>query len=125
MSAKGDLLNALRQAGPLFVSIESDVELDDDDAEQIVEVADKTSVEGQVLADLSPVWPRLTALFPNQADREIVWLLMDGERDTDEFAAVLGILNLPPEDRFKEVKRAKDRVKVLIKRHAAEFKLHE
>ena len=43
-------------------------------------------------------------------------LVLDGERKTDRFADVLGLMHLPKEQREAEVKRFKDRMQARIKR---------
>jgi hypothetical protein len=54
--------------------------------------------------------------LPDEKDRRAVLLLMEGERSTDAFARVWGLEELPPDDRFAEVKRNKDRIKVRLRR---------
>ena len=125
MSARSDLLNLRRHFGPEFVSVESAVELEGTPGEHIVETASDAILEDEDVAALSPIWDRLAVLFPEFTDRQIVWLLVEGERNTDEYAAVLGILELPREERAKEVKRHKDRVKVTLGRRIGELRLSE
>jgi RNA polymerase sigma-70 factor, ECF subfamily len=119
MAAEGDLLNALqkqarerqRQGG------EQVVELDAPGAEYKVEAATGPTVEEQVDARLSPVWPKIEALVPNPVDKEIVRLMMEKVRKTAVFASVLGITHLPLDKQLQEVKRHKDRIKKRLKRH--------
>lgn len=54
--------------------------------------------------------------LPDEKDRRAVLLLMEGERSTDAFARAWGLEDLPPDDRFAEVKRNKDRIKVRLRR---------
>jgi RNA polymerase sigma-70 factor, ECF subfamily len=123
MSARGDLLNAL-EAGRVRgreISLTQDVELDDAEAENTVEVAANNDLEEEVLAKLTPVFERIDALFTNERDRELVRLLIDGERDTGEFAVVLGIQDQPIEEQARTVKRHKDRLKKMLQRHQTEL----
>ncbi len=48
-------------------------------------------------------------------EREVVDLILDGERRTEAFAAVLGLHDRPREEQMREVKRAKDRLKKRMK----------
>jgi RNA polymerase sigma factor (sigma-70 family) len=50
-------------------------------------------------------------------EREVVDLIVDGERRTESFARVLGLLDRPREEQVREVKRAKDRLKKRMKRY--------
>lgn len=58
----------------------------------------------------------IAMLLPNPADQQMVIAMMNGSRDTKEFAQILGITNLTDESQKLEVKRNKDRIKSVIKR---------
>jgi DNA-directed RNA polymerase specialized sigma24 family protein len=49
-------------------------------------------------------------------EREVLDLLLDGERDTCAYAAVLGLADWPREEQEREVKRVKDRIKKRLER---------
>lgn len=127
MSARRDLLNALREQQIPGLPRQKDpdspkkiqvVELDALDWEQETEVDDSSlSIEEQVEILTSPILPKLEALFSSAADREILTLMLDGVRDTSEFSAVLDITELPIPAQEAEVKRHKDRIKKRIQRH--------
>lgn len=124
MSARGDLLNALKRntvEKRRLVSIAAHVEVEDDAAETGVDVAAPYDLEEEVLTRLSPVSIRLDVLFPDAVDRELVDLMLAGERDTLRFASVLGIEGLATDEQAKTVKRHKDRLKKMIQRHRAEL----
>jgi RNA polymerase sigma-70 factor, ECF subfamily len=123
MSARGDLLNALERtrAEPQKVNLVEDVEVEDGEAEKGVEVPALYDLEEEVLARSSPVSSRLDTLFPDAFDRKLVELMLDAERDTREFAAVLGIQGRPTEEQAKIVKRHKDRLKKMMQRHQTEL----
>jgi RNA polymerase sigma-70 factor (ECF subfamily) len=53
----------------------------------------------------------------NPVDRRILELRAMGERRTEQFAKVLGILHLPVDQQRREVKRAKDRIDKVMRRH--------
>jgi hypothetical protein len=47
-------------------------------------------------------------------------LMMEGERDADAYAEVLGIESLPPAERSLIVKRNKDRLKAVVRRRLSQ-----
>jgi RNA polymerase sigma-70 factor (ECF subfamily) len=53
----------------------------------------------------------------DQRDRQILALRLHGERRTEAFAEILGIAHLPIEAQRREVKRAKDRIDKILRRH--------
>jgi RNA polymerase sigma-70 factor, ECF subfamily len=127
MSARHDLLNALREQqipglprqkdpdSPKKVQV---VELDALDWELETEVDDGSlSIEEQVEILSSPILSKLEALFPSPVDQEVLTLMLDGIRDTTEYSAILGIAGLPQQEQESEVKRHKDRIKKRIQRH--------
>ena len=59
---------------------------------------------------------QLRKLFGAKLDYEIAKLVIDGVRETTPYAEILGAENLEKSEREAEVKRAKDRVKIRIKR---------
>ena len=50
-------------------------------------------------------------------DRQILALRLQGERRTEAFAEILGLSYLPIEAQRREVKRAKDRIDKILRRH--------
>jgi RNA polymerase sigma-70 factor, ECF subfamily len=50
-------------------------------------------------------------------DRQILALRLQGERRTEAFAEILGLSDLPIEAQRREVKRAKDRIDKILRRH--------
>ena len=93
------------------------VELEDDSSVYGIELSDDVEIETVVIDKLSPIWTRLFNIIPGKVDQEIVKLMMDGVRETDAFAEVLGIPDLPYEQKFRIVKQNKDRLKKVIQRH--------
>lgn len=59
----------------------------------------------------------LTAALRHPHDRQILALRLQGVRRTEAFAEVLGISHLPIETQRREVKRAKDRIAKILRRH--------
>lgn len=118
MDARGDLLNALaaeKKGSKRRVPLE-DVELGprarnlgrDGDPETAV-------LTGESMAELD-----LDALCSgfDARERAVVELMIDGERRTARFAAVIGLEHLPPEQQRREVKRWKDRLQKRLRRKA-------
>jgi hypothetical protein len=127
MVAERDLLNLLQKeknAGlPKKLEV---VELNGSDGEYIVDDGENNlSVEEQVILLTSPLWTTLELVLPDETDRKILKLMMDGERSSLEFASELGIANTPPEHQSSEVKRHKDRIKKTIQRHLPHSELDE
>lgn len=56
-------------------------------------------------------------MLPDLQDREIWTLRIQGERRTEAFADILGIAHLPAAEQRREVKRAKDRIDKVVRRH--------
>jgi hypothetical protein len=61
---------------------------------------------------------RLAAMLEQMTgrDREVVELMLDGERRTTEFATILELQDRPLDEQVREVKRAKDRLKKKMQR---------
>jgi hypothetical protein len=119
MSAKGDLLNYLKQKKVDENSIYfiEDVELWDSYSEKTIGgsvVVDDTNVEEEAFVRLSPVTSQLQELFPSSKDQQFVAMMMDGIRETEEYAKVLGIEHLSFSDQKEAVKNHKDRIKKVI-----------
>jgi hypothetical protein len=93
------------------------VELDASGAEYELDIQDDFDLEDYVAIRNSGVWPRLREILPDERDRQVLRLMMEGIRDTSAYAEVLAISHLPAEDRTREVKRHKDRVKKHLQRH--------
>lgn len=119
LKAKSDLLNYLGQKkiDLSFLNLAEIVELENDSSVYGVELVDDVDIETVVINKLSPIWDRLSTIIPDKTDQEIVKLIMNGIRETDIYAEVIGIQNLPDEDQFRIVKQNKDRLKKVIQRH--------
>jgi len=118
MSARGDLLNAVkREAGIATKTVPfSAVENDPDARNRLMDVAvcDQYDVEAQ---HCSPeLLERVQGLMEDPVDAEIVRLMMSGERRTAEYARVLRIEGLDKAERERVVKQNKDRLKKRLRR---------
>ncbi len=61
-------------------------------------------------------WRKLRELLTDPIDLELIKLMMEGVRETDRYAALLGLSSLPSQEQASAVKRHKDRVKKTIQR---------
>ena len=119
LKAKSDLLNSLRlkKIDQVRVNLAEIVELDDDSSVYSVELMDDMDVEEWIENNLSPIWKRLSTIVPDHTDQEILKLMMNGTRETEVYAKVIGIQHLPNNEQSRIVKRNKDRLKKVIQRH--------
>ena len=65
----------------------------------------------------------LSNYFTSQTDILLAKMVLSEERETDSYADVLQISSLPIEDRRKEVKKNKDRIKKVLDRNQVHSKL--
>lgn len=119
LKSKSDLLNSLnpKRIDQIRVDLTEIVELDSDSTVYSVELIDEMSVEELITNDLSPVWNSLSNIIPDSIDQEILKLMMNGIRETDVFAELIGIQGLSEDERTRIVKQHKDRIKKVIQRH--------
>jgi RNA polymerase sigma-70 factor, ECF subfamily len=111
MDASGDLINGYpRLKRERENRTDSDVELGD--LLRNSSVDEYPSDRDQAEMSLAEVREAL----PDKKDQRAVLLLIEGERSTEAFAEVWGLQKLPPDDRFAEVKRNKDRIKARLRR---------
>jgi RNA polymerase sigma-70 factor (ECF subfamily) len=59
----------------------------------------------------------LTKLFKDPKDRQALELIVQGERSTEVFAKVWDLDSLSTKERARHVKRNKDRIKKMLRRH--------
>lgn len=111
MAADRDLQNALekerrRQKREIFMS---DVEDSGPDRNVV------SDDEGQSEA-ISGFLDVLDRTVTSQRDRELLTLMLTGERSTERFAELLGIQALPKSEQARVVKQHKDRLKKVVER---------
>jgi DNA-directed RNA polymerase specialized sigma24 family protein len=119
MSANGDLLNLLKRSRKETSSQRSGqiVELDDPNVEHEVEIQAEFDLEAWVLSQQSPVWEWLPRLLPDPIDQEILSLMLEGVRETEPYAEVLGLSAKLADEQAVIVKRSKDRLKKKLQRN--------
>jgi hypothetical protein len=118
MSADGDLRNAIAKSRRRREDLVGDVELVVLHGKRSREQAEAIRGEEKLVAgvDVDRIRPQLQRLFPDEADRLALNLLLDSERSTEAFAEVWGLRNLSREQQRSEVKRRKDRLKKALER---------
>lgn len=79
---------------------------------------DGRSVESMAIDRITAAEYRQTleTLFPDERDRQLLDLMLAGERRTEQYAAVLGIDHLDRASQQREVKRHKDRIDKRLRR---------
>lgn len=116
MAAKRDVLNAIQREQRRLQRIAplEAVELRPPARNnEYAPAADPADVVARAAAD-ADVAQELAGL--SDTDREVVQLMMDGERRYAVFAGVLGLRGRPDAEQRREVKRAKDRLKKWLQR---------
>ena len=109
MDAHGDLLNAYEKEAAGREKLVADVEDPAPHRNQVIDVALSSTDDRRLLA-------RLREAFPDDGDRRVVYLLLEGERTTAPYAEALGLAHLSVGDQQRLVNRAKDRVRKKLAR---------
>jgi uncharacterized protein with von Willebrand factor type A (vWA) domain len=119
MAAEGDLLNSLKQAKVRGERQQEEkvVELQPRPTEYRVEkrAGNPEDIYASV-EEQHRVSEQIGSVLPDPIDREIAQLMLDGVRETEQFARVLGILGENDRTRTLVVKRHKDRIKLALRR---------
>lgn len=118
ISAEGDLLNLLEQHRRRNLSEiqQKVVELTPSGREVQVEPSVPPEVETEMINRESRMVRLATSLLSDEKDRQVLDLMMDGIRETAEFAKVLEVSQLPEDQQVAIVKRNKDRIKKAVQR---------
>ena len=111
MAAEGDLRNALAKARRRRQREELV-----DPVELALFGGNQGQKELEARMDVERVLPELDRLLPDQADREAVDLIVEGERSMQAFVEVWGLGKLSAAEQRRAVKRGKDRVKKTLAR---------
>jgi RNA polymerase sigma-70 factor (ECF subfamily) len=109
MDAYGNAVDKLRRERRF-------VELSTSEFEHLLGAVGSHDPEAELVEAESPVVATALEAVTSQSDREMLFLMMEGVRETDEYARVLGIEHLSREERAATVKRHKDRLKVALRR---------
>jgi len=122
MSANGDMLNSLAKVRRRKEIFFEDVELEAADGKEFVEavaVGPETRIHAQRLRK------EIYELFDDPKDRDIASLIIEGERSTEAFAEIIGIKDMSDDEKRREVKRHKDRIKKRLERYGEKISERE
>ena len=113
--ARSYLLNSLDQQKGSQNKV---VELDEARTVYEMEAHDETDAETALISRefQAGVMRQLRQVFTDPADLRVVALLIEGVRETQAFAEVLGVADRPIEEQKRLVKQAKDRVNKILER---------
>jgi sigma-70-like protein len=122
MAARGDVRNALTSLGRQarrIAPLES-VEVAADARNRIMEHnADPAELVAREIPAIDPeTLARIRARF-DSTEWQVVQLMLEGERHTSAYAAILHLRHLPDLDQAREVKRVKDRLTKRLQRLAS------
>ncbi len=115
LAAKRDLQNLLRKEsrharGRISLdSVEFNRSDGNDLSQTIADDIDAERLSEELTKNMTP------------AERDVFFLMVEGERSTEAAAVALGIEHLPDRDQAREVKKVKDRIKKRIQRRGLSF----
>ncbi len=66
------------------------------------------------------LWQRIDEIFPDPIERRIVTLILNKTRSPEPYAQVLGLCDLPNDERIREVRRVKYRITKRLRRGIAQ-----
>lgn len=121
MATRFNVIDKLRASKKIFVG------LDPSTLEHMVEgeIADPESkLIGEEEAEFAPSSPAMRRMFSvvtDPIDREVIKLMMEGERKTEAYAQVMNILHLPVAEQRIKVNQAKDRLKQALRRNLKQW----
>jgi DNA-directed RNA polymerase specialized sigma24 family protein len=125
MAAYGDLLNLLKQRErrPRLVPFRRVAHGESDGNSEQEPEEGQEGPEGRVIADAAweEIMRTLRDILPDPVDRQVLELMMDGERSSTCYARVLGCSDLALDEQRRRVKQAKDRIRVRLKRKGLRF----
>ena len=124
MAAYGDALNALQKESRRtrrLISLDAALDPVEEAGHGGNEILRALAVEDTIAYDgdeerVRELMERVRAAVPDERDRRLLALLLDGVRETPPYAAILGVEHLPREEQQATVKRNKDRLKKVLTR---------
>lgn len=121
MDAHGDLTNEYRALGrqPRVHAVE-DVEQTLGSRNVSLGLAKEDTHPSD--SDARDLIEKVRLILPDERDRQVLALMLDGERSTSAFSALLKIEHLSERQQRKMVKREKDRIKALLRRRLGGIK---
>lgn len=90
-----------------------------DPAFQVQEIVEsQATIDSQLHEE--ELWQRIDQVFPDPTERRIVMLILNKTRSPEPYAQVLGLCDLPYEERIREVRRVKYRITKRLRRGIAQ-----
>jgi hypothetical protein len=127
MAANSDLLNLLQKRKRGLQVVPFDPVAHDRPARNSMQEAEERDTQRAAFLPPGMAWEafvlKLVDLFPDSSDREVIELMAEGERVTTRYAQVLGCVHLEAAAQRRQVKQAKDRIRLRLKRYG--IRLHE
>ena len=111
MAADRDLLNALEKVQRIRKHEVLSADVEDEGFDRNVPPEDEVPADS-----IKNLLSALERQVTSETDRRFLTLILKGERSTDKFAEVLGIRDLPKEEKARTVKQHKDRLKKIVER---------
>jgi len=121
LAASRNVIDKLRASAETFVELDSTKTehiLDKDAYNPELKLIEEEAAQ---FAPTSPAMQRMFAVVTDPVDRRLVRLMMDGVRDTKEYAEVMGIQDLSFDDQQAKVKQHKDRIKTALRRNLKDW----
>lgn len=128
IASERDLINLLAKNNNRTQGKEKlldDVELQNNFGNRNVRVADNPEFQIIFVEFVAEVNKELSNHFSNEKDIEIAKLILAKVRETEKYSAILEISELTNEAQQSEVKKNKDRIKLVIERKGIEEKIRK
>ena len=126
MAAYGDLLNLVRSKKRPPKLVPLDPVAHDRPARNSEQEAEERDDRRAAVLPADKPWEAfmltLVELFPDAQDREVIELMAEGERESMRYEQVLGCGHLAVAEQRRQVKQAKDRIRLRLKRYG--IRLH-
>ena len=81
-------------------------------------VGNQETVDSQMQEE--ELWQRIDEVFPDPIERRIVTLILNKTRSPEPYAQILGLCDLPYDERIREIRRVKYRITKRLRRRIAQ-----
>jgi hypothetical protein len=118
MAARGDLLNLRKREGKHQKGRVALAVVEDEGEDGNLSVEEEPSVQLEAAEEAERCRDLLKAMTEDftEEERRVLELMLAGERTTSVYASVLRLEELPANEREREVKKVKDRIKKRLER---------
>jgi DNA-directed RNA polymerase specialized sigma24 family protein len=121
LAARRNVIDKLRASTKIFVELDStktEHTLDEDANNPELKLIEEEAAQ---FAPTSPAMRRMFAVVTDPVDRKLIRLMMDGARDTKDYAEVMEIQDLSFDEQKAKVKLHKDRIKTALRRNLKDW----